>query len=182
MCQPDCLLGLGLTGTGVCCLWCLLQITDSELQLPLPAQGSYLRKGLPSLCTTVHGNSLLQHTLEIHHSSKTLSFKSFADLFSYDVWSTENHSVHHRVCAVVQGEALAHCGNSSLQERSCEIQKCRCAMEQESRYSSLGHLHQKKKWEHELSMHLWWIMCSHMLVKTTGHKKLHSIPWDHQQL
>lgn len=103
-------------------------------------------RGLASLCTAVLENSLLQHRLEIHHWSKPLTFKSFADPFSYDMWSIENPSVHHHVCAVVQGRALVHCGNSSLQDRSCEIvQKGRCAMEQESTYSSLGHLHQKKK-------------------------------------
>lgn len=110
-------------------------------------------RGLASLCTAVLGNSLLQHTLEIHHWSKPLTFKSFADPFSYDMWSIENPSVHHHVCAVVQGRALVHCGNSSLQDRSCEIvQKGRCAMEQESTYSSLGHLHQKKKKENMSSV------------------------------
>lgn len=70
-----------------------------------------------------------------------------------------------------------HCGNSCLQDRSCEIvHESRCAIEQESRYSSLGHLHQKKKKkrEHELSVHLCWIMCSHTLVNTTGPKKFYS--------
>lgn len=93
------------------------------------------------------------------------------------MWSVENHSVHHCVCTAVKGGDLVHCGNSCLQDRSCETaQESRCAIEQERRYSSLGHLHQKKKEkrEHELSVHLWWIMCSHTLVKTTEPKNLYS--------
>lgn len=147
MCQPECLLGLEISGTGAWCLWCLLQITES-----VSFNFHYLHRAVIcgrefSLCCRAWELLAARHpwVITVQTWSKPLSFNSFADLL-WHVWSIENHSVHHCVCTAVKGGDLVCCGNSCLQDRSCEIaQESRCAIEQERRYSSLGHLHQKER-------------------------------------
>lgn len=121
------------------------------------------------------GTPCFQGTLEIHHWSKPLSFKSFGGLFSYDTCELLKITLCTSMSAV--------CARGSFgglwQFLSAGQELWNCAR----KYIRLpwSPSPEEKKKNVELSVHLWWVLCSHTLVKTTGPKKA-LLPWDHHHL